>query len=87
MGRLVRRACSGERDACITAGLSCVDGRAWSAGMSYSRWAVELGAAVEYAGLDAPWQHLAMFKLAQLVRVPQTWQFLYSLHRSRAMFS
>jgi hypothetical protein len=37
------------------------------AGLSYSRWAVELGTLVQYAGLDADWQHLALFKLAQMV--------------------
>ena len=41
-------------------------------GLSYSRWAVELGTIVQYSGLDPAWQHLAMFKLVQLVRTTFT---------------
>jgi hypothetical protein len=38
------------------------------AAFSYSRWALELATIIEYAGLDITWQHLAIFKLAQVVR-------------------
>lgn len=53
-------ACCGSSEVAL-----CVYARA---GLSYSRWAVELGTLVQYAGLDADWQHLALFKLAQMVR-------------------
>lgn len=40
-----------------------------AAALSYSRWAMEMLTVVEYAGLDSSRQHLAMFQLAQMVRI------------------
>lgn len=53
-----------------------------AAGLSYTRWGVELATAVEYAGFDNAWQHLAMFKLAQIVSSPLI-QFVTFLHKPR----
>ena len=39
---------------------------------------MELGTLVQYAGLDADWQHLALFKLAQMVRLPTLHILLFS---------
>jgi hypothetical protein len=38
-----------------------------AAALGLGRWAVELATIAEYAGLDSAMQHLAMFKMAQLV--------------------
>ena len=41
-----------------------------AAALGLGRWAVELLTIAEYSGLDNATQHLAMFKMAQLVRTP-----------------
>ena len=44
-----------------------------AAALGLGRWSVELLTIAEYSGLDNAMQHLAMFKLAQLVRAAPTW--------------
>ena len=41
---------------------------ACAAALGLGRWSVELLTIAEYSGLDNAMQHLAMYKLAQLVR-------------------
>ena len=44
-----------------------ISGMPAAAALGLGRWAVELATIAEYAGLDNAMQHLAMFKMAQLV--------------------
>ena len=44
-----------------------------AAALGLGRWSVELLTIAEYSGLDNAMQHLAMFKLAQLVRAAPMW--------------
>ena len=44
-----------------------------AAALGLGRWSVELLTIAEYSGLDNAMQHLAMYKLAQLVRTAPTW--------------
>ncbi len=44
-----------------------INGKTAAAALGMGRWAVELSAIAEYSGLDNAMQHLAMFKMAQLV--------------------
>ena len=46
------------------ASISCMPA---AAALGLGRWAVELATIAEYSGLDNAMQHLATFKLAQLV--------------------